>query len=263
MKKRIALSIAPVAAALILVTALTGARSSCIPVAEGCVEHADCAEGQYCAAGACEVLGWCETAEDCQGQPLPVPACVGYFTCEANDCAWHCGAVPQTCDAALPRACGDELVCVTDSVDVPGRCLPFEHGISVGAGYACGGSIGVSCAEGLFCKGLPWGTTGGTGTCTDMTCPDWRTEYEALVTRLRHCETAADCAAVPGTSCGCTRDLVLNASENLSPLRWILEHMNADGCGMATTCDCPPADGYVCQEGLCGCNYLRDGIDLP
>jgi hypothetical protein len=257
MKKRTVLSIGLVAAAAaIVVTALTGARSSCIPVAEGCVEHADCAPGQYCDEGACEVLGWCETAADCYGQPIIVPLCLGYFTCAANACAWHCGPQPLTCDPAVPRACGDELVCVAASLDAPGVCQPFEHGVTVGAGYACGGSIGVGCAEGLFCAGLPYGRTGGTGVCTDMTCSDWYREYQALTTTLRHCQTAADCVAVPGTSCGCTRNLVLNRSEDLTPFWRLVEQMNADGCGLATTCDCPPADGYVCREGLCGWNYL-------
>lgn len=243
-------------AAGLLGLALTGAKNNCLPVAEGCVEHDDCAEGQYCDAGACEPLGYCDVAEDCEGQPLPVPACVGFFTCEAHACVWRCGTVPLPCDPAAWRDCGDAAVCVAEALPGPGTCGPFAHGQTVGAGYACGGSIGVGCAEGLHCKGLPHGVTGGTGTCTLMTCADWYDEYAALVTFLRRCQTADECVPVPGTSCGCTRNLVLNRERDLTAFWDLVAAMNAAGCGIATTCDCPPADGTVCRDGLCAWNYV-------
>lgn len=71
-----------------------------------------------------------------------------------------------TCDPAEEKSCADEdLVCMAETVEETGMCQPFAHGTTVGAGYGCGGSIGVSCAEGLFCQGLPTRMIGGTGVC--------------------------------------------------------------------------------------------------
>ncbi len=146
--------------------ALANTKGSCVPVEpEGCGADADCGDGMYCDDGACAILGACETAEDCEGQPLIVPACVGFFSCPAGSCIWSCGVPVETCDPATPLDCGDQLVCVASTVDEPGTCAPFDHGQTVGAGYTCGGSIGVGCAEGLSCLGLPQGMVGGTGTC--------------------------------------------------------------------------------------------------
>lgn len=161
------------------------------------------------------------------------------------------------CDPAAWRACGDEQVCVARQIEGPGECGPFDHGQSVGAGYVCGGSIGVSCAEGLHCAGLPQGAVGGTGTCTRMTCADWAREYEAMVANLGRCDAASECVDIPGTSCGCTRNLVLNASADLTAFWALVERMSADGCGLASTCDCPPANGFACRDGHCVWNYVR------
>ena len=65
------------------------------------------------------------------------------------------------------QSCGASQACVVD-VDPCGgaTCQAFGHGLVVGKGYACGGSIGVSCATGLSCGGLPASSVkGGTGTC--------------------------------------------------------------------------------------------------
>jgi len=76
------------------------------------------------------------------------------------------------CDPAAVRPCAGDLVCVASDAGTPGSCQPFAHGQSVGSGYACGGSIGVSCATGLSCQGLPTPSShliGGSGTCGEAT----------------------------------------------------------------------------------------------
>jgi len=98
-------------------------------------------------------------------------------TCSANYCGgcraeWYdpWGGVADcasSCDPAVEKSCNDdEHVCMAETIEETGMCQPFEHGTTVGAGYKCGGSIGVSCAEGLSCEGLPVGMIGGSGICT-------------------------------------------------------------------------------------------------
>ncbi|MCP4674005.1 MAG: hypothetical protein GY854_00485 [Deltaproteobacteria bacterium] len=87
-------------------------------------------------------------------------------------------------------------------------------------------------------------------------CADWHTAYSAEVENVAACTSADQCEALPGTSCGCTRNLVVNSASDLTYF-WELYGAMADaGCGIYTTCDCPPADGYVCEEGQCAWNYL-------
>lgn len=161
-----------------------------------------------------------------------------------------------SCDPTQVQSCGPDNVCVASSVGEVGTCGPFAHGQSVGAGYSCGGSIGVSCADGLYCKGLPHGVVGGSGTCTQMDCSDWMEEYAGWVGAIDHCTTADDCVAVSGTSCGCTRDVVVNKNEDVEAFEAMIEAMNADGCAILSTCDCPAANGFACTNGTCGWNYL-------
>ena len=136
---------------------------------------------------------WCGTTADCDLQQWIHPMCVGGPVCTAGQrCGWSCGAMPlpggygddcsagqacfrgltcdggqcrpaASCDLYADMSCGEALVCTaTEETSV---CMPFEHAVSVGRGYACGGSIGVDCAAGLTCEGLPEGKIGGTGTC--------------------------------------------------------------------------------------------------
>jgi hypothetical protein len=159
------------------------------------------------------------------------------------------------CDPAEEQSCGPELVCVASALGETGTCGDFQHGQSVGAGYGCGGSIGVSCAEGLYCKGLTPGVVGGSGTCTAMTCDDWSEEYQSWVGAINHCTTADDCVSVAGTSCGCTRNVVVNQHEDIDGFKALVDARNDAGCWLVTTCDCPAADGYACTNGVCGWNY--------
>lgn len=162
-----------------------------------------------------------------------------------------------TCSPSEENSCADtELVCVAKTVSETGTCEPFRQGARVGAGYACGGSIGVSCAEGLFCKGLPYHTLGGSGVCTLMDCADWSEEYSRFVDAHNTCTDASDCQSISGTSCGCTRDLVLSKNADMATFQNLVELMSADGCNpFISPCDCPTADGFKCESGRCAWNY--------
>ena len=238
------------ALALALATiALVGAKAGdCIPTTpEGCASHADCGEGMYCEDGGCETLGYCEVADDCYDQPIATPLCIGYFGCERSSCAWHCGTPPGQGEACGPGdACADGLSCV------------HYYGIAGPSGpdfatceYPCGN--GQACPPGQHCVTI---ADGPGQVCQPMSdCGDWFAAYTELTTDLRACTSAEQCQAVPGTSCGCTRNLVVNRRAALDLLFDFLEGMNAAGCGLVSTCDCPPADGFVCQNGLCAWNY--------
>ncbi|HNS98509.1 MAG TPA: hypothetical protein PLJ27_06155 [Polyangiaceae bacterium] len=159
------------------------------------------------------------------------------------------------CDPSVEQSCGANEVCVADTLTDQGFCHLAGHGQSVGAGYACGGSIGNTCAQGLYCKGLAHDVHGGTGVCAQMTCDDWRTEFDNFLASMQGCVTAEDCAAVSGTSCGCTRNVVVNKNGDYEGFVAFVQQMNDAGCGRRTPCDCPAAQGFACVDGICGWNY--------
>jgi hypothetical protein len=120
--------------------------------------------------------GYCRPfcMEDLSPGGIHAKGCPEGYTCEIPKeqlqlpTMIHIGycAKSKSCDPKVYRACGDDLICVADSMDSNGICKTFDHGQTVGAGYYCGGSIGVSCAQGLTCDGLPvMDIEGGTGIC--------------------------------------------------------------------------------------------------
>lgn len=238
-------------AALLLMTvmALAGAGAGdCIPTPEGCTSDAECGDGMYCDAGECLTLGYCDVAADCYDQPIITPMCVGYFSCVLHACAWHCDTPPGQGEACGPGdACADGLTCL-HYYGIAGPTGPefTSCEIPCGAHGACPSGqrcITIADGPGSVCRPLE-------------DCGDWYAAYVELTTDLRACTHASQCEAVPGTSCGCTRNLVVNGSNDLAPLFDFLDGMNGAGCGMISTCDCPAADGYICQDGLCAWNYL-------
>lgn len=87
--------------------------------------------------------------------------------------------------------------------------------------------------------------------------------YEYLsdaVSEMRVCSSDSDCTVLwlpTFGSCGCTHNLVVNENADTTDYEEIVEALeNQEGCGLAGTCDCPDADGYICQGGLCNWNYL-------
>jgi hypothetical protein len=139
---------------------------------ESCIENDVCVDGLKCV----HYYG-IGGASGPEFASCEIP-CIDDTICPANQI---CGTIadgpgdvcrPKTnnvgdyCDPSAYKSCGDELVCVGWRFNQPGECMVFDHGQTVGLGYACGGSIGVDCVEVLGCIGMPpEGVDGGTGTC--------------------------------------------------------------------------------------------------
>lgn len=91
------------------------------------------------------------------------------------------------------------------------------------------------------------------------TCENALTEVAAELEAIQSCVTNAECGQpLPGTSCGCTRNLVATADADPSAFYELREEAAELGClvGGISTCDCPQADGFVCDDGRCTWNYL-------
>jgi hypothetical protein len=103
--------------------------------------------------------------------------------------------------------------------------------------------------------------------CTQRACPDPGSSCASLVNELKatlasaqKCASAADCGQpIPGSSCGCTRDLVARKDADLAPYLALKAKVSEQGC-MAdggSTCDCPSANGFACIQNVCGWNYAN------
>ena len=90
----------------------------------------------------------------------------------------------------------------------------------------------------------------------EPSCEGWMAEYSEEVDRISACTDASECEEVKGTSCGCTRNLVANKNIDRGDFEQLQKEMNAAGCGIITICDCPQADGFVCNDGRCAWNYI-------
>jgi len=81
--------------------------------------------------------------------------------------------------------------------------------------------------------------------------------YSALLKSLKWCQSADECISLPGTSCGCTNNLVVSENSGQWLLWDLTDKMAEAGCSpFISTCDCPPADGFICDNNQCQWNYL-------
>jgi hypothetical protein len=90
-------------------------------------------------------------------------------------------------------------------------------------------------------------------------CDDLLAAFEAETIEIRSCNSDADCGqALLGTSCGCTRDWVARTDADTTCFYDLIEQGQALQCELplGSTCDCPGADGFVCDAGICNWNYL-------
>jgi hypothetical protein len=102
--------------------------------------------------------------------------------------------------------------------------------------------------------------------CTQRACPDPGPACDGLVSELKatlasvqKCASAADCGQpIPGSSCGCTRDLVARNDAKLTPYLELRSKAAELGCTNdgGSTCDCPNADGFACINNVCAWNYV-------
>ena len=100
----------------------------------------------------------------------------------------------------------------------------------------------------------------------ERTCEDVSAEFTAEAEAIRSCEVAADCGIdLAGTSCGCTRNWVARADADTTTFYDLIDEAAEAECdlGLASTCDCPAADGFDCVEGVCTWDYITESDTLP
>lgn len=189
------------------------------PVTGMCGMMSDVFLCSKCGNGICE-SDWenpCNCNSDCETGPTDAQALCAETGGQWNSCGSGCG--PWSCGKPVQTIC-------------PGVCI---------SQCECGAGQGWDPVEG----------------CVTCTCAQWFETWQSLLAQVTQCSSADDCIDVPGTSCGCTRNLVVNKDENLW-LFWEMAGWMADnGCGpFVSTCDCPAADGFACVDGQCAWNYL-------
>ncbi|NJK33221.1 MAG: hypothetical protein HC927_12930 [Deltaproteobacteria bacterium] len=108
-------------------------------------------------------------------------------------------------------------------------------------------------------------TTEGTDTGDDncagpfADCAALQAAFAAETQAIRSCSTDSQCGQdLQGTSCGCTRNWVARTDADTTCFYELIELAGPLQCelGLASTCDCPAAEGFVCEAGICQWNYL-------
>ena len=95
-------------------------------------------------------------------------------------------------------------------------------------------------------------------------CDRLERRVHAELFRISACLADRQCGQVlTGTSCGCTRNKVARNNARTGRFYRLMERWQDEcGGGFISTCDCPPADGFVCARdensfwGTCAWNYV-------
>lgn len=77
---------------------------------------------------------------------------------------------------------------------------------------------------------------------------------------IQSCTSDAECGqTLPGTSCGCTRNLVAKKNADSTRFFKLLSEARQRQCpdtpSFVSTCDCPATYGYECKSGSCAWKY--------
>ena len=83
--------------------------------------------------------------------------------------------------------------------------------------------------------------------------------FQAETLEVRSCSADSQCGQeLSGTSCGCTRNWVATLDANTDCFYSLIDQAGVLECdlGLFSSCDCPAADGFVCDSGICQWNYL-------
>ncbi len=180
------------------------------------------------------------TADDGQAEPAP--------TLPAIDC----DALASCPDTPCPEGQGCYMLDACEGA----RCMPNDE--------VCQRVCGVpQCAvmESYPMQlGCDDGATKGGATApptTENPCAEAEAALQRELKQIQSCSAAEECGQVlEGSSCGCTRNLVARNDADLGAYEARRRELAELGCGgMASTCDCPAADGYACVEGSCTWNY--------
>jgi hypothetical protein len=100
---------------------------------------------------------------------------------------------------------------------------------------------------------------GGADSGAITTCAELEAELTKERQSIQSCTAAADCGQdLKGTSCGCTHNLVARLDADTTRFYELIDLSQTLECdpGLAGTCDCPNADGFVCTNGFCAWNYV-------
>jgi WD40 repeat protein len=87
----------------------------------------------------------------------------------------------------------------------------------------------------------------------DDTCPEMIAFWNAAAEAAR-CTDVSECED-SGLGCGCTCSLVINKNNDQSAMLAAQEALRDSPCDLGCACDCPPAAGFTCENGLCAWNY--------
>lgn len=88
----------------------------------------------------------------------------------------------------------------------------------------------------------------------DPPCAEVQAAFDAEASAIRRCSSDSECGkSLMGTSCGCTRNWVARLDADTTRFYQLIDHASSTGCELplGSTCDCPPADGFVCVDGMC------------
>ena len=282
-------------AGVLFVFALGSDGITCVPVEPEepvCAEPADCADLPHidcvgywiCDEGMCvwecgeEPPPECIAEGEMGGTMLPdsPTCCPGLQAISVSEYVPETGFCSQMMDVFLCSQCGNGICedewenqcnCPADCEKAggPEGLCADTGGNWVGCGSGCGPwSCGTPmpeicpavCISQCSCpKDKPgWDPIDG---CVACNCQEWMVTYAALVKSMKQCSSADECKSIPGTSCGCTNNLVVGKYANETLLFDMADKMSAVGCGpFISTCDCPAADGFVCENNQCNWNYL-------
>jgi hypothetical protein len=83
--------------------------------------------------------------------------------------------------------------------------------------------------------------------------------FDAETLAIRSCASDSECGQeLQGTSCGCTHNWVARTDADTTCFYDLIDQAQALQCELplASDCDCPEADGFVCDAGICNWNYL-------
>ncbi len=208
------------------------------PQPEGCLATSDCADGEFCSF-----------ESECGEGPVG-----------------ECTAIPEVCAEIYAPVCG------CDAVTYGNACEAAGAGVSVQSEGACPSEPGAGSCEGS-CGGAAdgcwfddlceaFGDCCGDyeETCIEADCDALVAAFQAETAEIRSCEDDSECGQVlTGTSCGCTNNWVARTDADIDLWDTLRDDAQDAGCeipGTISTCDCPPADGFVCNEGTCGWDYL-------